>query len=207
MILKVDCYLEDKINHNCNTVREFIENIIEKTEDKENKYFKISTKVGLSGNRNMILYYQDGILKSHHTTRQKFDYKLVLDYEIYDEYYMGILKMNNILSYDFDSREELKKFIEQYYYSNNTCHYINLDVKDIISELQREQEEKRIQEQFLNNSIPNIEEIDKVLKMLIDKRVNPKETLNLKGVVREIIEEVEKLKGKVSYLESQLNKK
>lgn len=40
----------------------------------------------LNGKQNMILYFQGGVLKSHHTTFQNFDYNDVLDYEISPSY-------------------------------------------------------------------------------------------------------------------------
>ncbi|PWX17050.1 hypothetical protein CYK66_00930 [Clostridium perfringens] len=76
--------------HEEKTVRDFIDNIIYKTEDRENKVFVIHTIQALNGKQNMILYFQDGVLKSHHTTFQKFDCNDVLDYEISPSYKLNM---------------------------------------------------------------------------------------------------------------------
>ncbi|EPB8219505.1 hypothetical protein ACV3P7_01580 [Clostridium perfringens] len=96
------------IEHSEKTVKDFINNIIYKTEDKENKAFLIHTTKALNGNQNMILYFQDGVLKSHHTTFQKFDYNDVLDYEISPSYRVKYVLLEDILSIDTDNEKEME---------------------------------------------------------------------------------------------------
>lgn len=96
------------IDHSEKTVRDFIDNIIYKTEDRENKVFVIHTIQALNGKQNMILYFQDGVLKSHHTTFQKFDYNDVLDYEISPSYRVKYVLLEDILSVDADSEEKME---------------------------------------------------------------------------------------------------
>lgn len=93
------------IEHSEKTVRDFIDNIIYETEGKENKAFLIHTTKALNGNQNMILYFQDGVLKSHHTTFQKFDYNDVLDYEISPSYRVKYVLLEDILSIDTDNEK------------------------------------------------------------------------------------------------------
>ena len=59
-INKIDYELEKEM-----TVEEFIKEVIERDNECHLKYYGISLKAELYS-RNMVLYYQDGILKSHH---------------------------------------------------------------------------------------------------------------------------------------------
>ncbi|HFD2043863.1 TPA: hypothetical protein ACF2DM_000673 [Clostridium perfringens] len=94
--------------HEEKTVRDFIDNIIYKTEDRENKVFVIHTIQSLNGKQNMILYFQDGVLKSHHTTFQKFDYNDVLNYEVSPSYRVKYIVLEDILSVDDNYEEEME---------------------------------------------------------------------------------------------------
>lgn len=99
----------NNIRHNCKTVREFIDKELMRIEGKENKYFRICTKKSYNKKQNMLLYFQDGKLKSHHSTQVAFNYEEVLDYEIFEFYSMDDLKVTNIVSVDCDCKEELKE--------------------------------------------------------------------------------------------------
>lgn len=101
----------NNIRHSCRTVKEFINEELMKIDGKENKYFRICTKKEYNGKSNMLLYFQDGKLKSHHSTKVAFDYNDVLDYEIYELYSMNDLKVDNIVSVDYDCLKELKKML------------------------------------------------------------------------------------------------
>ncbi|EOU1742887.1 hypothetical protein LTY04_001112 [Clostridium perfringens] len=70
--------------------------------------FVIHTIQELNGKQNMILYFQDGVLKSHHTTYQKFDYNDVLDYEISPSYRVKYVLLEDVLSLDADSKEKME---------------------------------------------------------------------------------------------------
>lgn len=109
--------------HEEKTVRDFIDNIIYKTEDRENKVFVIHTIQELNGKQNMILYFQDGVLKSHHTTYQKFDYNDVLDYEISPSYRVKYVLLEDILSLDADSKEKMEDRFSRKRVSNYRSSY------------------------------------------------------------------------------------
>lgn len=79
------------IEHRCRTVREFIDIEIRSIEDREKKCFRISTINPFKDMQNLVLFYEDGILKSNHTTGIRFDYHDVLDYEIVKNYAMQYL--------------------------------------------------------------------------------------------------------------------
>jgi hypothetical protein len=97
-----------RIEHGERTVRDFIDNIIIKTHSKENKYFHICIYPYINGLGNLIMYFQDGILKSHHDTMRKFDYKEVVDCEILKWYNLGCLCIQDIHSIDCDNLEEFE---------------------------------------------------------------------------------------------------
>lgn len=86
------------IKHRCKTVRDFIDIELIKIEDRENKCFKITTKNSFNDMQNLILFFEDGILKSNHTTGKKFDYNDVLDYEILENYAMQYIESDDIES-------------------------------------------------------------------------------------------------------------
>ncbi|QPS29758.1 hypothetical protein [Clostridium perfringens] len=110
--------------HEEKTVRDFIDNIIYKTEDRENKVFVIHTIQALNGKQNMILYFQDGVLKSHHTTFQKFDYNDVLDYEISPSYKVKYVLFEDIRSVDDDYEEQMEDSYSRKRVSNYRFSYI-----------------------------------------------------------------------------------
>lgn len=79
------------IEHRCITVREFIDIELMNIEDREKKCFKISTKAPFKDMQNLVLFFENGILKSNHTTGKEFDYHDVLDYRIWENYAMKYL--------------------------------------------------------------------------------------------------------------------
>lgn len=113
MIIHHGSWGMNNIRHNYKTVKEFIDNEIMRIEGKENKYFRICTKKSYNGKQNMLLYFQDGKLKSHHSTQVAFNYNDVLEYEIYEMYSMDDLKVTNIVSVDCDCLEDLEKKLKQ----------------------------------------------------------------------------------------------
>lgn len=113
MIIHHIDWVGNKICHRCKTVREFINEELMKIDGKENKYFRICTKKEYYGKKNLLLYFQDGKLKSHHSTQIAFDYNDVLDYEIYGFYSMDDLKVTNIVSVDCDCLEEFEKKLKE----------------------------------------------------------------------------------------------
>lgn len=110
------------IEHSEKTVKDFIDNIIYKTKDKENKVFVIHTIQSLNGKQNMILYFQNGVLKSHHTSFGKFDYNYVLNYEVSPSYRVKYIALEDILSLDTDNEKEMedrfsRKIVDRYRFS------------------------------------------------------------------------------------------
>lgn len=91
MILKGRKWGILNIEHRCRTVREFIDIELINIEDREKKCFKISTKKPFMDMQNLVLFFEDGVLKSNHTTGRSFDYHDVLDYEILQKYAMQYL--------------------------------------------------------------------------------------------------------------------
>lgn len=87
------------------TVGEFIKEIIEKDEERDLKYYRISLKANLHS-RNMVLLYQNGILKSHHTTGSKLDYNDYLNYKIWESYGANYISIDNIWDYKKDFSAE-----------------------------------------------------------------------------------------------------
>lgn len=113
MIIHHGSWGMNNIRHNCKTVREFIDKELMQIEGKENKYFRICTKKAYDKKQNMLLYFQDGKLKSHHSTQLEFNYEDVLDYEIFEFYSMDDLKVTNIVSVQDDCLEDLKKRLDK----------------------------------------------------------------------------------------------
>lgn len=89
-INKIDYELEKEM-----TVEEFIKEIIETDDERHLKYYGIILKAKLNS-RNMVLYYQDGILKSHHSSGLRMDFDDYLDYEITKKYVADYITVDNI---------------------------------------------------------------------------------------------------------------
>lgn len=101
-----------KTNYKLNsriTLEEFIKDIIDKDEEKEIKFYVIHLENQLH-KRNMILYYQNGKLKSHHTTFCKFDYMDHMNDYIKLDYESGYIKTENIYSFskDYEVDEKIR---------------------------------------------------------------------------------------------------
>ncbi|WP_346937332.1 hypothetical protein [Clostridium sp.] len=109
MVIHHRSWGENNIKHRHRTVREFIEKELPRINNKEKKYFRICLKEQYDGKANMLLYYQDGKLKSHHSTKISFDYSYVLDYEIHEYYSIDDLEVTNMYSVEFDCEEKIKE--------------------------------------------------------------------------------------------------
>lgn len=81
------------------TVKEFIEDIIEKDEDRFLKYYSIYLEENLSS-RNMILHFEKGMLKSHHSSFCRMDYEDYLKCKIVKKYGTGYIKVDNIAEWN-----------------------------------------------------------------------------------------------------------
>lgn len=107
MVIDHRNWLENNIKHKCKTVKDFIDNELMKIENKEKKYFIICLKEEYVDKKNLVLYFQDGKLKSHHSTMVAFDYNDVLECEIQKYYSMFDITIDKIVSIDCDSIEEI----------------------------------------------------------------------------------------------------
>lgn len=193
MILRLrnDCNV---IEHSEKTVRDFIDNIIYKTEDKENKAFLIHTTKALNGNQNMILYFQDGVLKSHHTTFQKFDYNDVLDYEISPSYRVKYVLLEDILSIDTDNEKEMedrfsRKIVDRHRFSYR---YVN----DYVLNRMFDDDELR---KFIKNQ--EDERFKEVVSILCDKVLdNESYILSLKNTINSHARDIYILEQQIKWL-------
>jgi len=110
------------------TIKEFIRDIILPDTNKEYKCYKITINESINGKQNLILYYQDHKIKSHHSTGVEFDYKEILNNKICLHYLEKVIRAEDIVSMDLDyepskdrkklnneiyNAEEFKKKIEQ----------------------------------------------------------------------------------------------
>lgn len=179
------------------TVREFIDDIIMKDSEKYKKYYLIHTNVELDGKRNLILYFQDNILKSHHTTYDKFDYNDVLDCEIYNSYQEKIIQVTDIVSvskdYNEDDRISKRKKTEK------------KDSKEVIEKtLKKIKRENEISEsrniQFKENV--SYEELVGCVKVLVsDYYEQSYNNYELERRNERLDYEIEKLKEQIKWLE------
>ncbi|EGT5620247.1 hypothetical protein BUL45_14415, partial [Clostridium perfringens] len=182
------------IEHSEKTVKDFINNIIYKTEDKENKAFLIHTTKALNGNQNMILYFQDGVLKSHHTTFQKFDYNDVLDYEISPSYRVKYVLLEDILSIDTDNEKEMedrfsRKIVDRHRFSYR---YVN----DYVLNRMFDNDELR---KFIKNQ--EDERFKEVVSILCDKVLdNESYILSLKNTINSHARDIYILEQQIKWL-------
>lgn len=182
------------IEHSEKTVKDFIDNIIYKTEDKENKVFVIHTIQSLNGKQNMILYFQDGVLKSHHTSFAKFDYNDVLNYEVSPSYRVKYIVLEDILSLDADYKKQMedrysRKIIDRYSFSYRygTDYVLNRMFDD--DELKR-----FIKEQYDDR-------FKEVVSILCDKVLdNESNILSLKNIIKERARDIYILEQQIKWL-------
>lgn len=93
------------------TLKEFINDVIEKDEEREIKFYEVHLEKEIQM-KNMILYYQNGKLKSHHTTFRKFNYLDHLNDFIKISYESGYIKAENIYSFSKDYEVDKKPKIK-----------------------------------------------------------------------------------------------
>lgn len=202
MILRTINEINKKLYMKMN-VREFIKEIIEQDKDRLLKRYIIN----LNNNedmKNLSLYYQYGVLKSHHTSGYKMDYLDYLDCEIRSNYTEEYIKKENIISFDLDfiSTEEPKGKTRE-------------EISDIIKNLEinsNEYREKRQFEQQLERKIlyGNLECISKMELDLISEKMksnlqelNKKklEIISLKQKLERTLKENERLEQRIKWIE------
>ncbi|WP_302782623.1 hypothetical protein [Clostridium saudiense] len=198
MVIHHRVWAGNNIKHKYKTVKEFIDNELMKIENKEKKYFRISTKVEFKGKRNLLLYFQDGKLKSHHSTTVAFDYNDVLEYDIFEYYSMNDISVENIISVDCDCEEEINaKFKE----SNR----LNIDI-DTIGMTREEKSSYRIKKMIENNNIKDtIKKEAKTTDDIIIKALNllfeeTEENVTLKNEVKELRRVLEEKEQQIKWL-------
>ena len=202
MIIRHREWGDNKIIHDAKTVEEFIEKVINKTKDKEKKYFRICTKEYLDGKGNMLLYFQDGKLKSHHSTLCKFDYKDVLEYEIWPRYSVDYIKVENIISLDFDNIEERDNDLERCKKSNRLYKIdINRTLESEEEKMYRFYNEERLLENIYDGKFKD-GYLEKIVQILVERNSkNEDNIISLNNLVNEMYEEINVLKAKIEWLD------
>lgn len=140
-INKIDYELEKSI-----TVEEFIKEVIERDDERHLKYYGIILKAELYS-RNMVLYYQDGILKSHHSSGLRMDYDDYLNYEITKKYMTDYITVGNIRDFkkDYDGEDGNKpRRILNKGLSKEMMKKLNESLEESIGKSKREQMERDI---------------------------------------------------------------
>lgn len=103
----------EPIKHEAKTVREFIDKIINTSDKRDERVFKITTKENFDGKRNLILYIQNGLVKSHHNNGMKFDCNEILESEIFDTYQTKKITIDDIKSYTDDCEEDFESALNK----------------------------------------------------------------------------------------------
>ena len=185
---------EEAIYHNARTVREFITKVISTTDKKEEKMFKITTKEEFDGKQNLILYLQDGLVKSHHSTGKKFDCNEILYAKIFNTYETKIITSDDIRSYIDDNEEELKNKLNKKFecYTRILFKYPEIDeekISDNISEIRK----------FSDGE--STKELNEIVKMLCENYRNDESRISiLEQSLKEISNENYILNEKIRWL-------
>ncbi|MDC4242326.1 hypothetical protein NE398_19530 [Clostridium tertium] len=139
------------------TLKEFINDVIEKDEEREIKFYEVHLEKEIQM-KNMILYYQNGKLKSHHTTFRKFNYLDHLNDFIKISYESGYIKGGNIYSFSKDYEVDKKPKIK------------DKSIDEIIEEMIEERRKNDLisDARFRLKKLSN-EEMREVISILIEK--------------------------------------
>lgn len=192
MIIKQHSKCEDYfIETSCKTLKEFIDNELSKIQDKEKKYFLINLEKDYLGNRNLLLYYQDNVLKSHHRGGYKFDYKEVLNYPVGSKYGMYDITIDNIISVDKDNiDEEIDKRLKR---------LSRFDIDEICDELETDSSI----ESYIDNNNDKDDIILSICKIL---NKQDSQITYLTNTVKELKEKNELLSQKLKWFYNQYSK-
>ena len=183
------------------TLIEFINSVIEKDEDKELKYYEVHLLENIS-TRNMVLYYQRGELKSHHTTFCKFEYKDYLNSLIDKGYFCDYIKVKHINSFDKDNSEEDNKIELQQVEKD-----LSDSIEEMIKEMQIESNRREVKEKFKwDRKNTTEEDIKDALKVVIEDYEKLKDNYsNLNFSFEREVEMNKKLNEKIKWLEYKLD--
>lgn len=189
-------FLEEEI-----TLIEFINSVIEKDEDKELKYYGVHLLENIS-TRNMVLYYQNGELKSHHTTFCKFEYKDYLNSLIDKGYFCDYIKVKHINSFDKDNNEKEKKIELQQVEKD-----LSDSIEEMIKEMQIKSNRREVKEKFKwDRKNTTEEDIKDALKVVIEDYEKLKDNYsNLNFSFEREVEMNKKLNEKIKWLEYKLD--
>lgn len=183
------------------TLIEFINSVIEKDEDKELKYYGVHLLENIS-TRNMVLYYQKGELKSHHTTFCKFEYKDYLNSLIDKGYFCDYIKVKHINSFDKDNSEEDNKIELQQVEKD-----LSDSIEEMIKEMQIKSNRREVKEKFKwDRKNTTEEDIKDALKVVIEDYEKLKDNYsNLNFSFEREVEMNKKLNEKIKWLEYKLD--
>lgn len=196
MIIKDSNVSESKKLSGNYTVGKFVNEVMIKKKDVDKKYFAITLKESIGEYQNMILYMQNGVIKSHHSSYGKFDYRKYLDCDIFPHYNESYIRLENIKCFDFDCKEELIHHINFIYKKNDYTIYL---------ESKEERIYRLLDEDYIKNKVlrEDFKEVDllKVIKILVsDNKEKELEIKKLRSEVDKIEERLEELNDKIKWL-------
>jgi len=198
MIIRHKCWGGNNVKHEEKTVRDFIDKVIMKIPNKEKKYFRICTKQWLDGMGNMVLYFQDGILKSHHTDGDEFNYQDVLDYELHKYYSIDDLGVDNIRSVECDTKRQIEQRIKARNRFHRSWH--TEDMVDVWKAIERGWKEDEIRRTIKNKHLNNEELIIVVRQLSIDIERMDRKVSILERKIDDLQEENEKQCQQIKWL-------
>ncbi|MFQ8920963.1 MAG: hypothetical protein ACLR60_03640 [Clostridium paraputrificum] len=196
MIIKDNNVSESKKLSGNYTVGKFVNEVMLKKKDVDKKYFAITLRESIGGYQNMILYMQNGVVKSHHSSYGKFDYRKYLDYEIFPHYNESYIRFENIKCFDFECEEDLINDIN-FIYKKEDC-MIHLESKE--ERIHRALDEDYIKNKVLREGFKDVELL-KVIKILVsDNKEKGLEIDKLRSEVDKVEKRLEELNDRVKWL-------
>jgi hypothetical protein len=191
-----------ELSHNVTTVQEFIDKVIMHDLNRYKKSYFISTKEQYDGGKNnMVLYWQNETLKSHHSAFEKFDYTNVMDWEICSYYYEKIITVDDIVSMDKDDIDSKKERLKRKNAINKK------DFDGIMKKVLRDQEISNKRNIRFKDDVTN-EELIECVKVLVDDYYNQVyKNYSLKDQNERLNSTVEKLEAKIKWLEYRMDNK
>jgi len=184
------------------TVGKFIEEIVLKDKNKERKYFKISIKEEISGKSNLIIYYQNNEIKSHHSTGIEFNYNEIVDLEIRPYYYERVTRVEDIISMNLDFEPE----------KNNKATTLSKEkmdkiTKELLIKWEREELERNNRKKVFYDNINQEDLIICVRQLLEDLEKQKLMHYDLLYKINRCKEKEKNLQQQIKWLEYRLNNK
>jgi len=182
------------------TVGEFIEEIVLVDVNKERKCFSVSVKQDCNGRQNLTIYYQDDMVKSHHSGGIEFDYKEVLDWDIYERYSVGIIRAEDITSmkFDFEQKEQHVKLPKE---------EMDKVLKKLFEDMDYEELEKSNRKNIFNDNVGEKEIIACVKQLVKDLEVQNSKNYHFRDEIAKCKEREDILQEQIKWLEYRLDKK